>query len=236
MENRATGKSAWGRTLSLWVFAVVAAGAQAAENELGWTLDSALKQVERQSKDFSSLLADVSAVSHGSDGAVANELSGRLYMNKNGDIRIRVGDGSGREILVTRSEVQEYDPAQQLVERYSLSKHKNRMEPYARLGFTTTGKDLKDDFLVTMLGEDNIRGERTLMLQLTPKRDRDRQFVNSITLWINQASWMPMRQVIEEVATGQTLTVEYEGTARNLNLNPDFFKSSWPRGTKRVSR
>jgi len=214
----------------------IAVNGYAAENELGWTLDSALKQVERQSKDFSSLLADVRAVSKSVDGEMVDELAGRLYMNKNGDIRIRVGDGSGRELLVTRSEVQEYDPAQQLVERYSLSKHKNRMEPYARLGFTTTGKDLKDDFLVTMLGEDNIRGERALMLQLTPKRDRDRQFVSSITLWINEASWMPMRQVIEEVATRQTLTIDYEGAARNLSLNPDFFKSSWPRGTKRVSR
>ena len=186
-----------GSSIARWVVACSAlaliGSASAAENELGWTLDSALKQVERQSKDFGSLLADVSVVSKGADGEVANELAGRLYMNKNGDIRIQVGGGSGREVLVTRSEVQEYDPAQQLVERYSLSKHKNRLEPYARLGFTTTGKDLKDDFLVTMLGEDSIRGERTLILQLTPKRDRDRQFVSNITLWINQASWMPMR-------------------------------------------
>ena len=216
--------------------ALVFAGTVAAQNELGWTLDSALKQVERQSKDFSSLLAEVSAVSKSAEGEIVGELTGRLYMNKNGDIRIQVGDDSGREVLVTRSEVQEYDPAQQLVERYSLSKHKDRMEPYARLGFTTTGKDLKDDFLVTMLGEDNIRGERALMLQLTPKRDRDRQVVSSITLWINQASWMPMRQVIEEVQNRQTLTVDYAGAARNLNLNPEFFKSNWPRGTKRVSR
>ena len=220
----------------LCVLVLVTANSFAAENELGWTLDSALKQVERQSKDFASLLADVSAVNRRADGTTVNELTGRLYMNKNGDIRIRLGDDSGREILVTRSEVQEYDPAQKLVERYSLSKHKNRMEPYARLGFTTTGKDLKDDFLVTMLGEERIRGERALMLELTPKRDRDRQIVSRITLGINEASWMPMRQVIEDVANGQTLTIEYEGTARNLNLNPDFFKANWPRGTKRVSR
>lgn len=209
---------------------------QAAENELGWTLDSALKQVERQSQDFSSLLADVSAVSKGSDGVVRNEVSGRLYMNKDGDYRLRLDDGSGREMLVTRNEVQEYDPAQKLVERYSLSKHKSRMEPYARLGFTTTGKALKEDYLVTMLGEDQIRGERVLLLELTPKRDSERQIVSNMTLWINQASWMPMRQTIREVQNGETLTIDYRGAARNLNLNPVFFKSDWPRGTKRVSR
>jgi outer membrane lipoprotein-sorting protein len=206
----------------------------AAENELGWTLDSALKQIERQSKDFSSLLADVTAVSTGSDGTTIREMSGRLYMNQNGDIRIR--GSAGREALVTRSEVQEYDPEQQLVERYSLSKHKYRVEPYARLGFTTTGSDLKDDYLVTMLGEDSIRGERALLLKLTPKQDRERQVIGSVTLWINEASWMPMRQVIDEVTNGETLTVDYQGAARNLNLNPDLFKANWPRGTKKVSR
>lgn len=215
---------------------LLAGAARAAENELGWTLDSALKQVDRQSKDFKTLLADVTATAKSADGTVTREMKGRLYMNETGDIRIRLGDDSGQEVLVTRSEVQEYDPVKQQVERYSLSKHKNRMEPYARLGFTNTGKDLKDNFLVTMLGEDNIRGERTLMLQLTPKRDAERQVVSSVKLWINEASWMPMRQVIEEVANQETLTIDYEGAARNLNLNPDFFKSNWPRGTKRVRR
>ena len=84
--------------------------------------------------------------------------------------------------------------------------------------------------MIGWVGGDFMPGHR-LLLQLTPKRDRDRQFVNSITLWINEASWMPMRQEIEEVTTRQTLTIDYEGAARNLNLNPDFFKSSWPRGT-----
>jgi outer membrane lipoprotein-sorting protein len=209
---------------------------QAAENELGWTLDSALKQVERQSKDFSSLLADISAVSRSADGAIGTDVSGRLYMNKDGDIRIRLSDDSGREMLVTRSELQEYNPGEQIVERYSLSKHKDRVVPYARLGFTTTGKDLKDDYLVTMLGEDSIRGERVLILELTPKSDRERQIVGSVALWINESSWMPMRQVIKEVANNETLTIDYQGAARNLNLNPELFKANWPRGTKRVSR
>ncbi|MEM8767268.1 MAG: outer membrane lipoprotein-sorting protein, partial [Pseudomonadota bacterium] len=161
---------------------------------------------------------------------------GRLYMNQSGEMRILVADQGGREVLVTRSEVQEYDPAAELVERYSLSKHKNRMEPYARLGFTDTGKDLRNDFLVTLLGEEMIGHERTLVLELTPKSDRERQIVGTVKLWINEASWMPMRQIIEHVADRETLTIEYSGMARNLNLNPDIFKAKWPRGTKRVSR
>jgi hypothetical protein len=29
-------------------------------------------------------------------------------------------------------------------------------------------------------------------------------------------------------------TVDYTAVARNLRLNPDLFKDSWPRGTKKV--
>lgn len=224
---------------ALALFGLLAGSVSAAENELGWTLDSALKQIDRQSKDFDTLLAEATVTARGLDGKVTREFSGRMYMNKNGDIRIRENaenGGTGREMLVTRSEVQEYNPALKQVDRYSLSKHKNRMEPYARLGFANTGKDLKDDYLVTMRGEDTIRGERTLMLELTPKKDSIRQIVSKVTLWINEASWMPMRQVIEDVTNQESLTVDYRGSARNLSLNPNFFKAKWPRGTKRVSQ
>jgi outer membrane lipoprotein-sorting protein len=206
-----------------------------ADNELGWTLDSALKQLGRQGDDFETLLADVTAQTRNSGGDMVREAAGRLYMNKKGEIRIRSVEAPGREILVTRSEVQEYDPAAAQVDRYSLSRHKNRLEPYIRLGFITTGKDLKDNFLVTMIGEDRIRGERVLGLELTPKKDSVRQIVSKVNLWINQASWMPMRQVIEHVSENESLTVDYQGAARNLQLNPELFKSKWPRGTKRVS-
>jgi outer membrane lipoprotein-sorting protein len=157
-------------------------------------------------------------------------------MNKTGNIRIMVKGADAREILVTRSEVLEYNPSQELVEKYSISKHPNRLEPYARLGFTTTGKDLKDNYLVTLVGEDVIRGERVLGLELTPKKESVRQVVSKVTLWFNEASWMPVRQIVEHVSNRETLTVEYQGAARNLKLNPELFQAKWPRGTKTVRR
>jgi len=210
--------------------------ATAIENELGWTLDSALKQVDRQTDDFETLLSDGTVVVRDSHGIVTRSLEGRIYISKDGDIRINVSKPQEKVLLVTSSEVQEYNPMEAVVERYSLSKHKDRMEPYARLGFTDSGKDLKDDYLVTMLGEDKVGDRRALLLELTPKRDSERQIVAKITLWIDEASWMPLRQVIEHVTTNEQLTIDYLGMARNLNLNPELFKSKWPKGTKQVRK
>ena len=139
-------------------------------------------------------------------------------------------------ILVNKKEVQDYDPDKALVERYSLSKHKDRLEPYARLGFTTTGKDLRDDCLVTLLGEDRIDGRRVVGLELTPKKDSVRQIVANVRLWIDQASWIPVRQEISHTTSGATLNIAYSGMARNLKLNPELFRDRWPKGTQKIRR
>ena len=107
----------------------------------------------------------------------------------------------------------------------------DRLEPFLRLGFTTTGKDLKDDFLLTSMGERDIGDSRTLGLELTPENEKTRTVMGRAQLWIDQASWMPTQQVLSSTATGEILTVTYTHTARNLALNPDLFKAKWPRGT-----
>jgi outer membrane lipoprotein-sorting protein len=209
----------------------------AATNELGWTLDSALKQIDRQAQDFDTALADVEAVWQASGAEEPHrKASGRLYVNEDGVLRFHLDSPEEAVLLVTRSEVQDYNPVQALVDRYSLSKHKDRLEPYARLGFTTTGKDLRDDYLVTLLGEDYLNGSRILGLELTPKKEQARETVARLELWIDQASWMPVKQVVSHVASGDTLTVTYSGMARNLNLNPELFKAKWPKGTQQLRR
>jgi len=215
---------------------VIAPFAGAVDNELGWTLDSALKQLERQTKDFETALADINARWVSPDGTASREHDGRFYINARGEIRIAEQEPGNRVLLVSSSEVQDYDPTRALVERYSLSKHKDRMEPFARLGFVTSGKELKDDYLVTLLGEDQLGDRRVVGLELTPKKESTRGIVGRIRLWIDQASWMPARQEISHVSSGEILTIDYKGMARNLKLNPDLFDANWPRGTQKVRR
>ena len=85
----------------------------------------------------------------------------------------------------------DYDPATSVVKEYSLSKHKNRLEPYVRLGFSPTGKDLQKDFLVSFIGEKEVGGRRALGLELTPKKDSLRAVIAKIELWVDEASWLP---------------------------------------------
>lgn len=209
--------------------------ANAQAPEITWTLDDAVKQLNRQANDFQTLLARVEVVRNNKDGEEVSREKGTIYIAKNNKMRIDADAPNARTILVTNSNVLIYLPARSVVERYSLSKHKNRLEPFIRSGFTFSGKKLKDDNLVTSLGENDVGESRSLGLELTPKKEKERQIVAKIQLWIDQASWMPTRQIITDTESGDTLTVTYTHMARNLKLNPDLFKAKWPKGTKKKS-
>ena len=208
--------------------------AAAQQNELGWTMDRAVKQLDRQGSDFDTVLAEADLEWKTKDGTADRQLKGRIYVNGKGEIRLNTDDPTMQTILLSGRTVYEHNATEGVVKTYSLSKHKDRLEPFMPLGFSTTGKDLEDDFLVTFIGEQEISGRRTLGLELTPKKDDTRAIVSKIELWVDQASWLPARQVISETGGGETMTVTYTGTARNLALNPDLFDDDWPKGTEEV--
>jgi outer membrane lipoprotein-sorting protein len=231
-----TGRFLLTGTLLGTVLCCFSASTLAADNELGWTLESALKQLERQTRDFETALADIEASWSDENGAVTRTAKGRIYINNDGVVRINVSDPDEKVILATKSQVMDYDPVRALVDEYSLRKHKDRLEPFLRVGFTHSGKDLRDDFVLTLIGEDRIGSQRTLGLELTPTRNEIRESVSRLQVWIDQASWMPVQLVIEHVSSGETLTVNFLGLARNLKLNPELFKDDWPKGTQKLKR
>ena len=224
------------KLIAVLLFAMAAMSlAQAQENELGWTMDSAIKQLDRQGKDLETVLAQV--VLEWSDEAQGMDKpkSGRIYFNSKGDFRI-AGEAPNKTMLVEGRTLHMYDPALSQVTEVNLSRDKSRLAPYMRLGFSITGRDLKDDYLITFAGESDIGDRRTLTLELTPKRDETRAIVAKIEIAFDQASWLPARQIISHTSGMQTLTVNYTGTARNLNLNPDLFRDKWPKGTDKVRK
>jgi outer membrane lipoprotein-sorting protein len=203
------------------------------ENELGWTMDSALDQLEKQGREFETALADVEIEWTNRDGSTDKDNSGRIYQNKNGEVRIHIKAPHERTVLIRGNDVMLYDPIEATLREFSRTRD-NRLEPYTVLGFSHTGSDLEKDYLVTFIGEDEITNRRVLGLDLTPKSDSDRANVSNIKLWIDQASWLPVRQIITHTPSGQSITTTYSGTARNLKLNPDLFRDKWPKGTKKV--
>ncbi|MDH4073458.1 MAG: outer membrane lipoprotein-sorting protein [Gammaproteobacteria bacterium] len=212
---------------------LLAAAAFADMPTIDWELTDAIRQIDSQAEDFESAMARVEFAVTDSDGNVVRSHSGNGFIRKDGDMRYSQ-DGGNRIMIVDGNTINDYDKAAATVTVYSASKDKSRLEPYYRLGFSISGRDMQDRYLVTILGEEEMGDTRTLVLELTPERDSERAVVGKIRLWIDQASWMPRKQEFSSRGDGSTTTLTYTDMARNLRLNPDLFKDDWPRGTKRV--
>lgn len=213
---------------------ILATTVWAQENELGWTMESALKQIDRQGSDVETVLAEVE-ISWSGDAAGLDKIkTGRIYFNGDGDFRIAGQTPNKGVLLLEGRTLHKYDPAKSQVEEINVSRDKSRLEPFLNLGISVTGRDLEDDYLVTFVGEQEIGDRRAIGLELTPKKDDMRAIVSKIEIWFDQASWLPIRQTVSHTSGTQTVTVNYSGTARNLSLNPDLFRANWPRGTEKV--
>jgi outer membrane lipoprotein-sorting protein len=203
-------------TLASFLLPATATWAQAPA--INWSLDSAIRQIERQADDFQTAMARVETVRTKDDGTEVSRSTGTGFIHRDGDMRYNI-DGGQKVTFVDKNTVSNYDAETATVEEYSLRKHKDRLEPYARLGFSTTGKDMERDYLITIIGEEEIGDARTLVMELT-----------------DQASWMPVRQVFKATSDGTTLTMTYTGMARNLDLKPELFRDKWPRGTDTIKK
>ena len=217
--------------LPLVATATMAAPALAEGPKISWDLDDALKQVDRQADDFNSAMARVEVVRRDLGGQELSREQGTVFMDRNGKIRLDTDTPNQRTYLVAKGTLYIHFPAEERVEVYSLSRHKDRIEPFIGLGFTDSGRDLKDDYLLTSLGERDVGTSRSLGLELTPEKEKARAVMGKAQLWIDQASWMPSEQVITASSRGEEITLTYTFVARNLELNPDLFSTKWPRGT-----
>jgi outer membrane lipoprotein-sorting protein len=218
------------------VLSVHTAAAQDAPQAPRWNLESALQQLSGQAEGFATAFGNVSLEWKNSSGAVSRSGKGTFYMNRDGQLRFDATEPEKRSVLVTDETVFVYEPARAIVEEFRISQHPERLEPFALLGFSSTGENLQRDYLVTLTGEEMQGTQRLLGFELTPMRDEARSSVARMNVWIDQASWMPVRQQISHTASGETLNITYSQQGRNFPLSKDLFEARWPKEVQRVRR
>ena len=207
-----------------------------AQDEPRWNLESALQQLDRQAEGLETAYGAVTLEWKDAAGAVTRSGKGMGYVNREGEMRLETTEPDKRTILLTGDTVYVYEPARAIVEEFRLSQHPERLEPFALLGFSATGERLQREYLVTLLGEEVQGSQRLLGLELTPKEDQARTAVARMNIWVDQASWLPVRQAIAHTASGETLNINYSQMGRNVALDDDLFEANWPKGVENIRR
>lgn len=101
-------------------------------------------------------------------------------------------------VLVIRDgKVTFYQPAVKQALRHDLGRNKDKAE-YLLLGFGSNKEALKEAYQIRFLGEEQVDGRKTYMLELSPKSQRVSSIFPQIVLWIDPQIWVPIQQKLVE--------------------------------------
>lgn len=207
-------------------------GATGALAEDAWTLNKALKQIDKATKDIKGMTGKV-AVTDVRAGEAAVEVEGKAAIVKSGSMRIEVSGETSMTILVTPDVTYVFDPVKLTYRESKNAKDPVPLEQFGLLGFSTAGSELKKDFLLALLDAQALDGHNVVVLELTPKAEDLRKEVAKIQIWVDQANWLPIQQKIYHSAADTYLMLRYSELGRDDKIDNAQFKPKWPKGTKK---
>jgi len=149
-----------------------------------------LARMDRAAEKFQSMSAKVTMVTHTD---VINENTtetGTVLIKKDGKSRVHAliefqePPNARRTLSLAGKTAQIYFPKINTVQIYDLGKYREVAEQFVTLGFGTSGRELAEGYIVNVLGQETLLGKPVLRLELIPKSDEIKKFVNRLELWI----------------------------------------------------
>ena len=200
-----------------------------------WTQEKLVERLNQAHDSFRTLTA---ALQYTKVTVVVDDKSvetGRLYYSKDNRVLIEMLNPEPKEVLFTGNKAFIYLPKMSQIQEFDLAKHRALIEKFLLLGFGSKGDDLKDAYLIALLGETSLEEHPNPVLQveLTPKDERVRNQIHKIQLWFDMASWVPIQQKFFEVG-GDYLMARYSEVKINVDIPRAKLALSAPRGTPRL--
>jgi len=139
-----------------------------------------------------------------------------------------------RTILRTGDNLYLYEPGLNRVEEFNLGKNRGLVDQFLLLGFGTQGKQLRNSYKISFVGEPLLDEKKTAELELTPKSEDVLKQFSKIQIWFDETVWLPAQQQLFEAGSGDYMIVRYSKIDRNPNIPDSKFKQHWPKGTEKI--
>jgi len=161
--------------------------------------------------------------------------SGQLYFRrgKTAEIRIDFEKPEKKVILFKKNRGEIFLPKINQVQEYNLEQKSDLVQQFLLLGFGTDTNELKKNYSVKYLKEEDLEGDSTAVLELTPRQANVTAQVTKIQIWVSEESWIPVQQQFFERG-GDYLIATYSGVKVNRNLPGSAFELNAPDNAKRV--
>jgi outer membrane lipoprotein-sorting protein len=160
---------------------------------------------------------------------------GQLFFHKSKtpEIMIKFLNPEPKTILFKKNRAQIYLPRINQLQEYNLEQHSGLVQEFFLLGFGTEVVDLRKSYDIKFLNEEDLDGDTTAVLELTPRKGSISAHITKVRLWISEESWLPVQQQFFEPG-GDYLLARYTGVKVNRRLPASTFELAVPRGTKRA--
>lgn len=160
---------------------------------------------------------------------------GQLFYHrgKSPEILINFQKPDPKVILFKKNRAELYIPKINQIQEYNLEQHNELVQEYLLLGFGTETGELTKSYKLKFLKEEDLEGDTTVVLELTPRKESVAAHISKVQLWISEESWLPVQQKFFEPG-GDYLVARYTGVKVNRHLPSSTFEISPAQGAKRV--
>ena len=203
-------------------------------------LQKVLHQLDVAAVNFKTTSADFEFDSIQTDPIPDKDVQkGTVYYDRRGkDYRMGIhinevnGKPVAKDVIVAKGVVRLYEHAiNQVTTLTKLSQYQS----WFMLGFGASGKDLAEKWDIKYLGAETLNGIKTDKLELTPKDPAVRKNLPKVTIWIDPALGVSLKQVFDE-GQGQSRVCSYFNIKMNQNLPTDAFALKTNHETHYVNR
>lgn len=200
----------------------------------GAQLESVLSQMDTAAASFKSAQASLVSEQYQKVVNETDTQKGTVYFRRGSkklQMALDITEPEKKYVLMDEGKIQFYQPNIEQVTVYNVGKNRSDVEGMMALGFGGRGHDLLKSFLVKLAGNEGIDGVRTSKLELTPKGDKLRHMFSLITLWIDAAHGVSLKQEFTE-PSGDYRIARYRDIRLNQKISDDVFKLKTTSRTK----
>ncbi len=161
--------------------------------------------------------------------------TGRIFYrkSKNPEILISIAKPEAKTVLFKKNKAEIFLPKINQIQEYDLEEQSGLVEQFFLLGFGTESDKLRKDYDFKFLTEEELDGDTTAVLELTPRSENTAAQLTKINLWISEESWLPVQQKFFQPG-GDYFVARYTAVRVNRQLPSSTFQIAGAKNAKRV--
>lgn len=205
-------------------------------------LDAVLAQMDTAAKGFHSAQADFQWDQYERVVDNTDTQKGTIWFVRGDDstqmaaqVKQFNGQPDAKDIVYKAGVLQFYQPSIDQMTVLHAGTNQQRFESFLTLGFGGSGSDLKKNWTITDQGTETIDGVKTAKLDLVGKQASVRSMFDHITIWIDPARAISLKQQFFE-PSGDTRTAFYRNIRYNSKVASAVFRIKTTSKTSTVNK